>query len=110
MNFPILSTLIFLPLISSFFIFLSKGQKKNNNAIYISLFSSLATFILSLFVWFSLDLSSSDFQFLEEKSWINDFIKFKLGVDGISILFIVLTTFITPICIISCVNLSLIHI
>ena len=46
----------------------------------------------------------SDFQFVEEKSWINDFIKFKLGVDGISILFIVLTTFITPICIISCIN------
>jgi NADH-quinone oxidoreductase subunit M len=104
MNFPILSTLIFLPLVSSFFIFLSKGNKNNNSAVYISLFSSLATFILSLFVWYSLDLSSADFQFLEEKSWINDFIKFKLGVDGISILFIVLTALITPICIISCIN------
>ena len=52
----------------------------------------------------SLDLNTSEFQFVEEKSWINNFIKFKLGVDGISILFIVLTTFITPICIISCVN------
>ena len=104
MNFPILSTLIFLPLISSFFIFLSRGQKNNNSAIYISLFSSLATFILSIFIWHSLDLKSADFQFLEEKSWINDFIKFKLGVDGISILFIVLTTLITPICIISCIN------
>src|SRR6056300_1000580 len=104
MNFPILSTLIFLPLISSFFIFLSRGQKNNNSAIYISLFSSIATFILSLFIWYSLDLKSADFQFLEEKTWINDFIKFKLGVDGISILFIVLTTLITPICIISCIN------
>ena len=104
MNFPILSTLIFLPLISSFFIFLSKETKNNNSAIYISLFSSFATFILSLFIWHSLDLTSADFQFLEEKSWINDFIKFKLGVDGISILFIVLTAFITPICIISCIN------
>ena len=104
MNFPILSTLIFLPLVSSLFIFLSKDQKNNNSAIYISLFSSLATFILSLFLWYSLDLKSSDFQFVEERSWINDFIKFKLGVDGISILFIVLTTFITPICIISCIN------
>ena len=75
MNFPILTTLVFLPLISSFFIFLSKSQKNDNSAIYISLFSSLATFILSLFVWFSLDLSSSDIQFLEEKSMINDFIK-----------------------------------
>jgi NADH-quinone oxidoreductase subunit M len=104
MNFPILSTLIFLPLISSFFIFLFKGQKNNKSAIYISLFSSLATLLLSLFVWYSLDLTSAKFQFLEEKFWINDFIKFKLGIDGISILFIVLTTFITPICIISCIN------
>ena len=103
MNFPILSTLIFLPILSSFFIFLSK-EKKSNSAIYISLFSSLATFLLSLFVWYSLDSTSADFQFLEEKSWINDFIKFKLGIDGISILFIVLTALITPICIISCIN------
>ena len=103
MDFPILSTLIFLPLVSSLFIFLSKGQN-NNSAIYISLFSSLATFILSLFIWYSMDYTSADFQFLEEQSWINDFIKFKLGIDGISILFIVLTTLITPICIISCIN------
>ncbi len=103
MDFPILSTLIFLPLISSLFIFLSKGQN-NNSAIYISLFSSLATFILSLFIWYSMDYASADFQFVEEQSWINDFIKFKLGIDGISILFIVLTTLITPICIISCIN------
>ena len=104
MNFPILSTLIFLPLISSLFIFLSKYQKNNFSPIYISLFASIATFLLSLFLWYSLDKSIADFQFVEEKSWINDFIKFKLGVDGISILFILLTTFITPICIISCIN------
>ena len=104
MDFPILSTLIFLPLVSSFFIFISRGQKNNNSAIYISLFSSLATFFLSLFIWYSMDYTSADFQFLEEQSWINDFIKFKLGIDGISILFIVLTTLITPICIISCIN------
>ena len=104
MNFPILSTLIFLPLISSFFIFLSKDKKNNFSSIYISLFSSIATFLLSLFLWYSLDINTDEFQFVEEKSWINNFIKFKLGVDGISILFIVLTAFITPICIISCIN------
>ena len=104
MNFPILSTLIFLPLISSFFILLTKDKTTNYSSIYISLFSSIATFLLSLFLWYSLDVNSSEFQFVEEKSWINSFIKFKLGIDGISILFIVLTTFITPICIISCVN------
>ena len=89
MSFPILSTLIFLPLISSFFILLSKDRTSNNSSIYISLFSSFATFLLSLFLWYSLDLNTSEFQFVEEKSWINNFIKFKLGVDGISILFIV---------------------
>ena len=104
MNFPILSTLIFLPLLSSIFIFLSKSQKNDSSAIYVSLFTSTATFLLSLFVWYSLDVTSAEFQFVEEKTWINDYIKFKLGVDGISVLFIVLTAFITPICIISCIN------
>ena len=104
MNFPILSTLIFLPLVSSIFIFLSKDKKNNYSSIYISLFSSIATFLLSLFLWYSLDIESAEFQFVEEKSWVNNFIKFKLGIDGISILFIVLTTFITPICIVSCIN------
>ena len=104
MNFPILSTLIFLPLISSLFIFLSKSKTNNFGIISISLFGSISTFFLSLFLWYSLDTSIPDFQFVEDQSWINNFIKFKLGIDGISILFIVLTTFITPICIISCIN------
>ena len=104
MNFPILSTLIFLPLISSLFIFLSKSKTNNFGIISISLFGSIATFFLSLFLWYSLDTSIPDFQFVEDQSWINNFIKFKLGIDGISILFIVLTTFITPICIVSCIN------
>ena len=104
MNFPILSTLIFLPLISSLFIFLSKSKTNNFGAISVSLFGSIATFFLYLFLWYSLDTSIPDFQFVEDQSWINNFIKFKLGIDGISILFIVLTTFITPICIISCIN------
>ena len=80
MSFPILSTLIFLPLISSIFILLSKDKTNYNSSIYISLFGSFATFLLSLFLWYSLDVNSSDFQFVEEKSWINNFIKFKLGV------------------------------
>ena len=103
MNFPILSTIIFLPLLGSIFIFLSRNQN-NQSAIYVSLFTSLANLFLSIFLWYSFDNNLSGFQFLEESEWINGFIKFKLGIDGISILFIVLTAFITPICIISCVN------
>ncbi len=104
MNFPILSSIIFLPLLGSFFIFLSKSQNNNQSAIYVSLFTSIANFLLVLFLWYSFDKNSVDFQFLEERNWISGFIKFKLGIDGISILFIVLTAFITPICIISCIN------
>ena len=104
MNFPILSTIIFLPFLGSIFIFLSKSQKNNQSAIYVSLFASLANLLLALFLWQLFDKSSTEFQFIEESVWINGFIKFKLGIDGISILFIVLTAFITPICILSCIN------
>jgi len=104
MNFPILSSVIFLPLLGSFFILLSRSQNNNQGAIYVSLFTSLANLVLSLFLWYVFDNVETEFQFVEEKNWISGFIKFKLGVDGISILFIVLTALITPICIISCVN------
>ena len=103
MNFPILSTIIFLPLIGAFFIFISRN-KNNSSAIYVSLFTSIANFLLSLFIWILFDKNSSEFQFIEESDWISGLIKFKLGIDGISILFILLTTFITPICILSCIN------
>ena len=104
MNFPILSTIIFLPLIGSLFIFLSKNVNNNHSAIYTSLFTSLANFFLALFLWYSFDKNYSGFQFIEESNWLSGLIKFKLGIDGISILFIVLTAFITPICILSCIN------
>jgi NADH-quinone oxidoreductase subunit M len=104
MNFPILSTVIFLPLLGSLFIFLSKSQNKNQSYVYVSLFTSMANLFLSIFLWYSFDENYSGFQFIEEHDWISGFIKFKLGIDGISILFIVLTAFITPICIISCIN------
>ena len=104
MNFPILSSVIFLPLLGAFFIFLSSSQKNNQSAKYVSLFTSVANLVLALFIWYSFDKSETAFQFLEEKNWISGFIKFKLGIDGISILFIVLTALIIPICIISCIN------
>ena len=103
MNFPILSTIIFLPLLGSIFIFLSKSNN-NQSAIYVSLFTSFANLLLTLFVWYSFDNSLTRFQFVEEQEWISGLIKFKLGIDGISILFIVLTAFIIPICIVSCIN------
>ena len=103
MDFPILSSIIFIPFIGSLFILLSKSQN-NQGAIYVSIFTSFANFILALFLWYSFDPTYIGFQFIEEKNWISGYIKFKLGIDGVSILFIVLTTLITPICVISCIN------
>ena len=100
MDFPILSSLILLPVLGAIFIFFSKSN--NNLTIkYLALFVSFANFILSLYLWYLFDTTTSEFQFLEERSWIKGFINYKVGVDGISILFIVLTTFITPLCVVS---------
>jgi len=103
MNFPILSAIIFIPLIGALFIFIIKGNQKTveKNSKNVAIFTSLANFLLSLFLWYSFDNSISDFQFIERKNWIQGFINFQLGIDGISILFILLTTFIAPICIFS---------
>tara|TARA_Y100000590_G_scaffold76753_1_gene84956 strand:- start:1187 stop:2680 length:1494 start_codon:yes stop_codon:yes gene_type:complete len=101
MNFPILSSLILLPTVGGLFILFSRSSANYNAAKYISLFISLANFILSLYLWYIFDRNSSEFQFVEERIWLQGFINYKVGIDGISILFIILTTFITSLCIIS---------
>ena len=106
MNFPILSAIIFIPLIGALFISITRGEQKIvvKSSKYVAIFSSLANFLISIFLWFSFDSSTAEFQFVEKRDWIKGFINFHLGIDGISMLFIILTTFITPICIFSGIN------
>ena len=105
MSFPILSSLILLPSIGALFLFFTKSNNENNITIkYVALFTSLVNFFLSLYLWILFDQSTSEFQFIEDRIWIEDLINYKVGIDGISILFIILTTFITPLCIISVNN------
>ncbi|WP_082255160.1 NADH-quinone oxidoreductase subunit M [Candidatus Pelagibacter communis] len=105
MSFPILSSLILLPTIGALFLFFTKDKDGNNStAKYVALFTSIVNFLISIYLWISFDQSISDFQFVEDRTWIEGFINYKVGVDGISILFIILTTFITPLCIISVNN------
>ena len=105
MNFPILSSLILLPVVGALFLFFIKDKDGNNlTAKYVSLFTTTVNFLISIYLWIAFDQSTSSFQFIEDKEWINEFINYKVGVDGISILFIILTTFITPLCIISVNN------
>jgi len=105
MNFPILSSLILLPTIGALFLFFTKDKEGNNlTAKYVSLFTSVVNFLISIYLWTSFDQSTSSFQFVEDRTWIEGFANYKVGIDGISILFIILTTFITPLCIISVNN------
>ena len=105
MGLPILTIIIFLPLIGVFFLLFNNDEAKSNQISFnVSFLTSILVFILSLVLWFNFDPSSSQFQFVEEKKWIVNFIKYKVGVDGISILFVVFTAFITPICIIATSN------
>ena len=105
MNFPILSSLILLPTVGALFLFFTKNKDGNNlTAKYVSLFTTIVNFLISIYLWIYFDQSTSNFQFIEERQWIDGFINYKVGIDGISILFIILTTFITPLCIISVNN------
>ncbi len=102
MNFPILSSLILLPTIGALFIFFVRSSNSQyQSSKYVALFITLANFFLSLYLWIVFDKSIIEFQFVEEREWISGFVNYKVGVDGISILFILLTTFITPICVIT---------
>ena len=70
MNFPILSAIIFIPLIGAFFILIIRGPQKivEKNSKYVAIFSSLANFLLAIFLWYSFDSSVADFQFIEKKN------------------------------------------
>ncbi len=102
--FPILSLLIFVPLIGAVFILAVRGEQEdvNRNARQVALWTSCAVFLLSLLLWTGFDTTTADFQFVEKVEWMPAFnIAYHVGVDGISVLFVLLTTLLTPICILA---------
>ena len=103
MDFPILSSLILLPSIGALFILISRASEKTNyqSSKYVALFVSFANFFISIYLWYIFDPNITNFQFVEDRLWLQGFINYKVGIDGISILFIVLSTLITPLCIVS---------
>ena len=106
MDFPILSSLILLPSIGALFLlFTNESTARSRQTIkYVALFVTFVNFFISIYLWQLFDKSTFEFQFVEEKQWLKGFVNYKVGIDGISILFIILTTFITPLCIISVNN------
>jgi NADH-quinone oxidoreductase subunit M len=101
---PILSLVTFLPLVGALIVLTIKGDAAAvaRNARYVALWTSLIVFLLSLVLWFEFDQATPAFQFVEKVEWLPAFgISYHLGVDGLSVLFVLLTTLLTPICILS---------
>ncbi len=95
----LLSVVTFLPLAGAVLIaFLNKDA--TGNARWIALWTTLITFAVSLLIWWNFDKTAAGFQFVEERAWLGP-LKYKMGVDGISMLFVILTTFLMPLCILA---------
>ncbi len=102
-DWPILTAITFLPLAGALIIMLipTDAAVSARNIKNVTLFTTVFTFFLSLYIWFNFDNSISGFQFVEKHSWVEDFMEYHMGVDGISMLFVILTTFLMPFCILA---------
>lgn len=99
---PILSVVTFLPIAGALFIaFLRDDEAGVRNARWVALWTTLITFAISLILVWRFDLTSSDFQFLEKRPWLGGTITYAMGVDGISLPFVILTTALMPISILA---------
>ncbi len=100
---PILSTVTFLPLVGALLVLIIRGDDDiaRRNIYHVALWTTAVTFVLSLFIWIDFDPSDPGFQMVEHHGWIGSTISYSMGVDGISMLFVILTTFLMPACIIA---------
>jgi NADH-quinone oxidoreductase subunit M len=101
-SWPILSVVVFLPIVGAIFIaFLHDDEAGVRNARWIALWTTLITFVISLILVWRFDSGSADFQFLEKRPWLGGTITYSMGVDGISLPFVILTTALMPITILA---------
>ena len=101
-SWPILSVVTFLPLIGALFIAsLGDDEAGDRNARWVALWTTLITFAISLILIWRFDPSSPEFQFVEKRPWLGGTITYSMGVDGISLPFVVLTTALMPISIVA---------
>lgn len=104
----LLSIITFIPAVAAAILALflrGDDAAARNNAKWVALVATATTFLVSLFVLAGFDPANTGFQFVEERSWILG-LKYKMGVDGISVLFVMLTTFLMPITIAACWNVE----
>ncbi|MFL0692057.1 MAG: NADH-quinone oxidoreductase subunit M [Agrobacterium tumefaciens] len=102
-DWPILSTVTFLPLVGVALLLLTRGDTSlgRRNILNVSLLTTVFTFVVSLFIWINFDNSNTGFQMVEKHAWLGTGISYHVGVDGISMLFVILTTLLMPFCILA---------
>ena len=100
---PILSVVTFLPVLGAILIYLSRGDDEaaRGNARWIALWTTLITFGVSLILVLRYDAAMPGFQFVEKVNWLANGISYHMGVDGISLPFVILTTALMPFCIVA---------
>src|ERR1700724_2375348 len=100
---PILSVVTFLPTFGALLVYLSRGEDEaaRRNSRWIALWTTLITFVVSLILVWRFDPSQPDFQFVEKAPWLANAITYHMGVDGISLPFVILTTALMPFCIVA---------
>jgi NADH-quinone oxidoreductase subunit M len=104
LSFPLLSLVTFLPLVGAVLTAFMAGRDDEagkRNARHIALYTTTLTFLISLAIWWYFDPRSDKFQFLEQTAWLGGAITYKMGVDGISMLFVILTTLLMPLSILA---------
>ncbi len=102
-DFNILTITTFLPLVGALMIapITMDGEVAKRNVRNVALITTCATFLFSLIIWYNFDNSNAGFQMVEKSEWIGGFMSYHMGVDGISMLFVILTTFLMPFCILA---------
>ncbi len=99
-GFGVLSLVTFFPIFGALLI-AAQNRDATRNIRWIALYTSLITFGISLYIWAKFDNGVATFQFVEQMPWLGGSINYKMGVDGISVLFVVLTAFLMPLCILA---------
>jgi NADH-quinone oxidoreductase subunit M len=102
LGFGILTGLLVLPLAGALFIAfgLRDDAAGVRNTRWVALWTTLAVFILSLFAWAQFDIAKAGFQLIERREWLGPIV-YQLGVDGVSMPFVLLTAFLMPFCILA---------
>ncbi|EJF82170.1 NADH-quinone oxidoreductase subunit M [Bartonella doshiae] len=102
-DWPILSTVTFLPLVGVILILFIKDDSEaaRHNIRNVAFFTSVFVFIISLIIWAGFDHTNAHFQMVEKFNWLGGGISYHMGIDGISILFVVLSAFLLPFCILA---------